>query len=78
MKTTITVPNPLHEAAEQLAQRLDVSLSELYAIALSAYVTAHQPDDITESLNRVYAETSSAMDAVLIDLQVASIGGNEW
>lgn len=78
MQTTITIPNPLHEAAEQLAERLDLSLSDLYTIALSAYVTSHKPENVTDALNRVYENESSAMDDGLIRLQLASIGGEEW
>lgn len=78
MQTTITIPNPVYEAAEQLAQKLDLSLSDLYTIALTAYVTAHQGKDVTAALNRVYASESSAMDTGLIHLQLASIGGESW
>jgi hypothetical protein len=78
MKTTIAIPNPLYDATKQLAQRLDVSLSDLYTIALTAYVAAHQGNDVTESLNRVYETESSAIEPGLVHLQLASIGGEVW
>jgi hypothetical protein len=78
MQTTITIPNQIYEASEQLAQRLELSLNDLFAVALSAYVTSHQEDDVTEALNRVYATESSKMDAGLAHLQLVSIGGEEW
>ena len=78
MQTTITIPNPIYEAAEQLAEKLDLSLSDLYTIALTAYVTAHRPEDVTDALNRVYENEPSAMDDGLMHLQLASIGGEEW
>ena len=78
MKTTISIPNPVYEAAQQLAQRLNVSLSDLYTVALTAYVTAHQKEDVTETLNRVYATGSSEIEPGLVHLQLQSIGGERW
>ena len=78
MKANITIPNPIYEAAEQLARRLGISLSELYTIALTAYVTTHQKEDVTELLNRVYETEASTIDPGLVNLQLASIGGESW
>jgi hypothetical protein len=61
------------ESAEQLAWKLDVSLSELYTIALSTYVNAHQTENVTEALNRVYEIESSTLEPGLVALQVASM-----
>ncbi len=77
MRTDISIPNPIYEAAEQLAQRLGMSLSELYTVALAAYVTAHR-EEVTEALNRVYEMESSTIEPVLIRVQLASIGGETW
>jgi hypothetical protein len=38
----VTVPPPVREAAEQLAQQLNISLDELYTSALTAYIAEHQ------------------------------------
>lgn len=77
MKADISIPNPIYEAAEQLAQRLGMSLSELYTAALTAYVTAHQ-EGVTEALNRVYETESSTIEPVLVRIQLASVGGETW
>jgi len=37
MKVAITLPDPVFEAAEHLAQELHIPRSQLYAEALSAY-----------------------------------------
>jgi hypothetical protein len=47
MKTEISVPNPLFDAAERLSQKLGMSLSESCVAALTAYIAAHQSGDIT-------------------------------
>lgn len=51
MQTTITIPNAVYEATEQLAQQLDLSQCDFYAIALKAYVTSHKPEDLTDALS---------------------------
>lgn len=70
MKANISIPNSVAQAAERLAKRLDVSLSELYVVALTSYVTSHQ-EDVTDALDRVYASEPSALAPELIKVQVA-------
>ena len=74
MKVDISVPNPIFEAAQQLAQKLDMSLSELYTAALVAYVAAYQAEVVTEKLNEIYESEPSTLEPELVTLQVASIG----
>ena len=78
MKTTMTILNPIDEAAKQLAQRLDVSMCDLYTVALTAYVTAHKREEVTEALNRVYETKSSTIEPEMVHLQLASTGGASW
>ena len=78
MKANISIPNPIYEAAERLAQSRSMSLSELYTAALTAYVTAHQRGAVTEALNRVYETESSALEPLWIDVQLASVDDETW
>lgn len=78
MKTDISIPNPIFEAATKLAQKLDMSLSELYTAALVAYVATYESQDITAQLNEVYEAEESVLESELVALQVASIGGESW
>ena len=78
MKANISIPNPVYEATKQLAQQLGLSLSELYTLALTAYVTAHQQEDVTAALNRVYDTESSTLEPGLVHLQLATLGGETW
>ncbi len=78
MKTDISIPNPIFEAATKLAQKLDMSLSELYTAALVAYVATYESQDITAQLNEVYEAEESVLEPELVALQVASIGGESW
>ena len=78
MKTDISIPNPIFESATKLAQKLDMSLSELYTAALAAYVAKYEAENITVQLNEVYASESSSLEEGLVALEVASIGDEEW
>jgi metal-responsive CopG/Arc/MetJ family transcriptional regulator len=80
MKTAISLPDPLFEAADRLARRLGKSRSQLYAEALRAYLDKHSDEDITARLNEIYgAEPElSKLDPVLEALQWRSLPKEEW
>ena len=56
MKTAVSLPDDLFEQAERLARRLRKSRSRLYAEAVREYMTRHDPDAITATLDQVYGE----------------------
>lgn len=78
MKTAISIPDVLFDAAEEVADRLGMSRSQLYAKALAEYVSKHRDEDVTAALNRVYAEQPSEMDPVLAAMQFASLPSEDW
>ena len=80
MKTAVSLPDPLFEAADQLARQLGKSRSQLYAEALREYLERHRDEDITRRLNEVYdAEPELAeLDPVLAALQFRSLPQEEW
>ncbi len=58
MKTAISLPDRLFQAAERHAKRTRKSRSELYADALAEYLTRHAPDEVTEAINQVVDRVS--------------------
>lgn len=78
MKTAISIPDAIFEAAEQLAKQLGLSRSQLYTTAIASYVKAHRQDHITEQLNQVYATEDSSVDKVVQQLQTLSMPKEEW
>jgi hypothetical protein len=68
MKTDI--PNPIFKSAQRLAEKLGISLSELYAAALFEYVTTHE--NVTDALNQVFEVESSEMEPEFVQIQMAS------
>lgn len=71
MKTAISIPDRVFRSAEQLAERLGVSRSELYSKALAALVDEHQDNLITSRLSEIYGpgREDSSLDPELALLQ---------
>jgi metal-responsive CopG/Arc/MetJ family transcriptional regulator len=78
MKSDISIPTVVFQAAENLAKKMGVSLSELYTAALNSYVAEHQKENITETLDQVYADEPSALEPELVKMQVESLEGEQW
>jgi metal-responsive CopG/Arc/MetJ family transcriptional regulator len=78
MKTAISLPDDLFASADELAERLGVSRSELYADAVAEYLAKHRGQDVTARLNEVYADETSGRDPALRSAQARSIGSSEW
>jgi metal-responsive CopG/Arc/MetJ family transcriptional regulator len=79
MKTVVSIPDPVFQAGERLAQRLGISRSQLYSKALCEYVTRHDKDDeITRRLNEVYAKESSEPDPVISKIAAQSLPKESW
>ena len=73
MKTAISIPDAVFRSADQLAQRLGVSRSELYAKAIAELVEKNRGELITERLNEVYATEDSSLDDETALLQYRSL-----
>lgn len=78
MKTAISIPDPLFEAAEQFAHDNGLSRSELFARAIQLYLQAHRYDGITDALNQVYATEASALDPALVAAQTRALAKEDW
>jgi metal-responsive CopG/Arc/MetJ family transcriptional regulator len=80
MKTAISLPDELFEAAERLAIRLGRSRSELYATAVAEYIEKHKFEGVKERLDAVYEARpeDSQLDPVLDALQLHSLPREEW
>jgi metal-responsive CopG/Arc/MetJ family transcriptional regulator len=78
MKTAISLPDTVFEAAEALAQELGVSRSELYTRALQAYLKKYNRDQMLHQLNQVYAQETSELDPVLATMQWMALPHEDW
>jgi metal-responsive CopG/Arc/MetJ family transcriptional regulator len=78
MKTAVSLPDSLFEAADGLARELGLSRSELFARALAGFLQAHDRSGVTRAaLDCVYSEEDSALDAVLAHLQSAALSQDD-
>jgi metal-responsive CopG/Arc/MetJ family transcriptional regulator len=78
METAISVPDPVFEEGERLAERLGVSRSHLYSIALREYLRQHDDDEVTRRLNEVYDREPSEPDPVLLKIASRALLRESW
>ena len=80
MKTAISIPDALFEAAERLAKRMGMSRSELYSTAVSRFIEENHTLGVREQLDAVYASDpeSSRMDPFFTRLQIESLPEEDW
>lgn len=78
MKTAISIPDSIFEAAEETAKRLGISRSHLYTKAVERYVAQVRRQDVTAQLDEVYADQPARIDPVLEALQAATLESEDW
>lgn len=80
MKTAISVPNPVFEAAEGLAARIGISRSELYATAVAEYMARYRAAGVRERLDAVYdlEDEAARLETVLAIVQSESVREENW
>ncbi|MCP4624961.1 MAG: ribbon-helix-helix protein, CopG family [bacterium] len=78
MKTAISLPDEIFHSADQLAKRLGMSRSELYAKAISIYISTHKNEAVTKALNKIHAKEKSEIDSAINMMQLKSLPKEEW
>jgi len=78
MKTAISIPDSVYERAESTAKRLGKSRSRLYSEAVSEYVARHDPDEVTEAMNRVCDAVDTHADRVVSGAASRVLEDTEW
>ena len=78
MKTAISIPPEVFEAAEAFARRRQLSRSALYTRAVEEFLQHHRSENVTERLDRVYGEVPSELDPVIARLQDQTLLDAPW
>ena len=78
MKTAISIPDEVFDAAEEVAKRLGMSRSQLYVTALREYLRTHRSRGVTARLDEVYEYQDSSLDLRVADAQTASLDDEDW
>ncbi len=77
IKTDVSVSLPIFRAADHLAKKLGMSLTELYTLALTSYMAKYQ-ENITETFDHLYEHEPSAIEPALANAQAVSLGEESW
>jgi metal-responsive CopG/Arc/MetJ family transcriptional regulator len=78
MKIAVSLPDEVFRAAERQARRARKSRSQLYAEALSEYLSRHAPDEVTEAMNRVVDQLSEPIDPFVTAAAQRILERSEW
>jgi predicted transcriptional regulator len=78
MKTAISLPDAVFRDAERLAKRLKKSRSRLYMEAVSEYLARHEPESITETLDRLARNLDTKPDKLATAAARRVLERSEW
>ena len=78
MKTAISIPDKIYRDAERLSRRLKKSRSQVYTEAVTEYVARHEPDAVTEAMNRVCEAMDTYSDPALSATARRTLEDVEW
>ena len=80
MKTAVSIPDEVFQAAERLARSSGRSRSEVYSTALREYVGRHAAEEVTESLNRVMEDLGPepSRDGFVAHSARRTLDASEW
>ncbi|HDQ74015.1 MAG TPA: ribbon-helix-helix protein, CopG family [Chloroflexi bacterium] len=63
VKTAISIQESLFDEVDNLAEELQVSRSQIFALAVDAFIKQHENRRMLEKLNEVYADVSDTEEA---------------
>jgi metal-responsive CopG/Arc/MetJ family transcriptional regulator len=80
MKTAISIPDRLFDAAERVSRRLGISRSRFYALAIEKVLEIDARRGIKQALDSIYSKENSRLDRRLAKMQSISVGtqDEEW
>jgi metal-responsive CopG/Arc/MetJ family transcriptional regulator len=78
MKTAISIPDALFKRAERTAKAIGVSRSRFFALAVESFIAHQNPALVTETLNRVYADSADGLDGRISRMQAKSVERETW
>ena len=73
MKTAISIPDSIFQAADALAKQLGISRSELYSTAVAEYLSRRHGEQITARLDAVHGQEDARVEPALGQLQARGL-----
>lgn len=78
MKTAISIPDPIYDSAEKLAEKQQKSRSQLYSDAVAEYVARHDPETLTDRINAVCDDIATESDPFVSEATRRVLSASEW
>ncbi len=78
MKTAISIPDKVYAEAERLSRRLKKSRSRLYTEAMTEYLACHDPEAVTEAMNKVCEVVDTRPDPAISAAAKRTLQQVEW
>ena len=78
MKTAISLPDQLFEAADGLASQMNVSRSQFYATALEKYIAEIEKSSLTEKINKFIDQHGQEKDELMDKHMIAQMRKVDW
>ncbi|MFQ5853166.1 MAG: hypothetical protein ACE5JU_21615 [Candidatus Binatia bacterium] len=78
MKTAISIPDKVYAEAERLSRRLKKSRSQVYTEAVTEYLAHHDPEAVTEAMNRVCEVVDTRPDPAVSVAAKRTLHQVEW
>jgi metal-responsive CopG/Arc/MetJ family transcriptional regulator len=64
IKTAISIQKPLFEQVELLSQRMNISRSCLFVMAVEDFIQRYQNRELLEDINKAYAEEGDPAEQI--------------
>lgn len=77
MKTAISIPDPIFDAAERISKRLGVSRSRFYTMAIEKVLKCQRSRGVREALDAVYEKQDSRLGRALAAMQRVSLAAED-
>jgi len=78
MKTAISLPDPVFEAADNLANKYKISRSELYVMALDKFIRENQDTETTRQINEFIEMHGQPVDDLFTESSLRDMRKVEW
>ena len=78
MKTAISIPDSVFQAAEKHAKRMRKSRSQLFSEAMVEYLERHTPDEITRRMNETLESIGDFDNTFIRKASHNLLGRSEW
>ena len=66
------------QLSENLARKLKVSRSKIFAMGVKKLAEEYDEDEVTEKLNRFYEKEKAEIDPVILKMAALSLPNDKW